>query len=358
MNFLEYRKAMKEFNIPKFKFDKNSNADLKDKINFVLNDTRQTEYSVVFYYKMFWPIAVGYIPVKVIERCYDRIGKECFTRLLSFDALKSSDIYNDTVDLYGITCVQDLKFYNLKDFIIFYDELAKFYFHDLKIDVDETYSKIVKAAFDECKLTRTSNDWIKRHYPTLKFRPKLSYKVNKSENEQVDIRELLNEFDNAVNPFLNKELQLDDIGECTKRVDISANFSSLKIGNWDNYTEYSFEPDKINYKFKKDVNEPGKKIYCIEIGHTIRKPSKYDTKYSKSGEILEIHKYAEDYDDCEFLDVNLTTGEVSNKRRKVTKEDMLEMVSELKTAIATINENNISKMVKPEEKKTLKLSHQ
>ena len=353
MNSIEHRKVMDELKVPKFKYGKKEKVSLKDRISTALDDTRMSEYGICFIHRLSWTCAYGIIPVQVILNTYKRIGDGRFTRVKSFDSLTREELKdkNNYECRNRIKFIKDIKFGNLKDFIVFYDELCKYYGDDLYADIDKMYGKVVQEVSKRCKFDKTPETWVKRHYPTLKFRPKLTYSVNYYGTGQVNIRKLLDEFDKAVNPFLNKDIELDEIGNIARRICINTDYSSIRIGEPMNNTYYSFKPDKISFNSYFNMNDDSSedKAKMIEVQHRFVKPSKPKTPYSEFGEILEISKYGSDCEDSEFITLNLTTGIINEygNKRDVTREDMIKIITDLYFAIALINQKNVSKMVKP-----------
>lgn len=356
MTFCEYRAVMDELGIQKFKPNKDQKLSIKDKYQFWLDDFRYSEKYEIGFFHSFFTTCVGLIPTKVIEKTYDRIGRECFGR---GDALKPlTRSY-----LSGKTYIKSFRIGNLRDFLVFYDTLKRHYAIDEDfdeildtIDVNDTYARIM------CKLFESRKKFLSKapkKYMNRKFKP---FRLQTLDSELDGIKEkvadLLDTYDKAVNPLLDDSFEFGSIYDYAKRNNVSIGSDSLHFGEHKkDLTMYNCGSQTMNFisDFASKEAKNGKPLETVEIAHRFSKADKsikYRRLNLKAHESIEISKYDKKEELISSNIYNLTDGTfgLGPKKHKINKEDLEKLASDLETALSIISERNIKL-----QSKTLKL---
>ncbi|MBR4830688.1 MAG: hypothetical protein IKZ96_02865 [Bacilli bacterium] len=346
MTFSEYRAVMNELGIQKFKPNKDQKTPIKDKFKFLLDDFRYSEkYKIGFYYN-FFAVCVGSIPTEVIRKTYDRIGRECFGRGDKLKPLTRSDLrYKKYIKSFRIG--------SLRDFLVFYDTLIRYYAIEEdtdelldSIDVNDTYARIMSKLFETRKksLSKTPKKFMNR-----KFKP---FSLQSLDSDLDDIKgkvvNLLDAYDKAVNPLIDDSFEFGDIYNFAKRNDISISFDSLEIGEpKKGLTSYRYGDSAMSFTSDCASKEAknGKTLETVEITHRFSKADK-SIKYRrfniKACETIEVTKFdkKDELISSDIYDLTKGTLGLGMNKHKITKEDLEKLALDLETALSIISERN------------------
>lgn len=208
----------------------------------------------------------------------------------------------------------------------------------------------------ESCLKLTPKKWMFKCYPGLLFAVRRAHRVN-YRGQEVNLRDLLNEFDNVVNPVLAGTIKVEDLDECAKKVEIFYGRSGLNISGSSQdgskcQTKYGCLTFQQTFESKVIKSNESSNGETIKIKHGFYEAQKIKSslpELRETGEVLEVFKYSKDGSERDYIQLNLVDGMTnrSGYRGIVTPDELVRIVTYLKESIELIKENNIKKMVEP-----------
>lgn len=202
MTRLEFDKIIEEFNLndkianSKCYYDKSNRIKVREKMyhyrdkdlwiyfdsneNACVYSSNKTLLDVMKYMYEFYEIKVQKLYTEKID-----INVKGYKIKKPIDFLVFLSVYNDYV--------KDNKHYNYGENTIFH------------------YENVISKMLREIKATISTEDWMKgvSTPKSLTFRNTLCYEKTSSDNFKVELRNKIEEFDNAINPFMNNEARIN-----------------------------------------------------------------------------------------------------------------------------------------------------
>ncbi len=207
------------------------------------------------------------------------------------------------------------------------------------------------------------NKWVKINNKNTSLLANTMVKMNNSSYGK-EIRKLLDEFDKTVNPFINKDIELDDPINYTKNVNIEVFgnkdiYRNLKNTNYyieitDLNSDITYYPSDENYyiqkqNYVKNYVKPNGFLY--ELDTLIDKGIYYNLKHYynvEEGEIIEITYYGlKEYQ----ISYNLSKDIITMLNDNLDEEEKKEIIKkELQKAIYLTSKITTNNMIKKDNK--------
>jgi hypothetical protein len=269
----------------------------------------------------------GKIPSSVLNSIEEKISSDSYSRKSISGSNKENDIY--------------LCFGTKESLLKFIIEMSCYYGNsELSKKYDELLGKMNLELLKVVDPTSSAYDWMQGNQYDREF-----YNSCIRDKDR-ELRKILSAFDEAVDPFLNPNLKINDIIGRTQRLIISAgdqddNVPSLYRRNrsgayrltiTDSSTssraEYfkRFGGIEFRFTYKPDDNQ------TIEIIHHFLS---YDNPYAGKGETLSV-RYYDGWENTRRLEYNVTSGTIKENKGDAmphTEEQMKVIYDELSKAI-------------------------
>lgn len=239
----------------------------------------------------------------------------------SYIGFKRRDSDNKYIKNYHIKTKEGL--------LVFLTEMQDYYLRqsNKKETEVENYNELLKKVNSEIieiiNPTITASDWMKKHGEI--DTPELQDE-NKRNQLQI-LKEALNDFDEAVNPFLNKNVDLDDIkngsiiNASAQRKDNEYYYRlNITNPNIENYTSYIRSSDGFSFNLFLPSSKDQTKIFGVH--HYYSNNSYHD---AGKGEIIQVQFY--EGNNNHFMDIrlNITNQKIyllHKEMRPITEEEI------------------------------------
>ena len=230
---------------------------------------------------------------------------------------------------------------------------------------DEIRTQVTKDILKKVDLSISAYEWMQEDKQNKVIYNSSIERDNKTKVGQF-FRKAISNFDNAINPFLNKDLEFDDIDNYLKLVDISANTYNSADGKYrknccrleistpytGNSTIYYRNPDGFSFQlmYKVDDNQ------YLNVSHYFSNSGSHE---SDKGEVIAVNYFKDNAENNIDIRLNITNGKVglTNKCRTTpTSEQVAFIYNELIKATGYASSITIENMKKNENNKQLVLN--
>ncbi len=255
--------------------------------------------------------------------------------------------------------------------LAFLNEMKDYYLRENNMpetEVKKYDEQMAKVTFEVLKRVNPSisaYDWMQGDE---KNRDIYNFSVGKSSSTKLGqiFRNAVLDFDNAVNPFISNDIELDEIESSLKKIRIngcSFDFADGKYRkdgcdliisdfNTDSYTRYYRGPETFLFKLEYNLGNN----QCLEVCHYFL-PT--DRNNFSRGEIISISCLGDNTENEVDIHLNLTTGEVETGTDKfpATSEQIAFVYDTLIKAIGYAEEITIYNMKEKANTKQLSLNN-
>ena len=211
----------------------------------------------------------------------------------------------------------------------------------------ELLAEINRRLIEEGNPYQNTDDWIEEHQS---FVLEIIKNFQNSDEQENNIRALLNKFDSIVNPFSNSETEMRDPSDYLDKVKFNCYAEDqLRLTIEDKSTGYLVQHTRDNEDMTYYLRHPSDAEPFVQVNHYF---SLGNNETKSPEEVLYINYYYEDDNNPNQVDMryNLTTGLVGKtygSKEPITSEQKDFIIYELLEAIKIAKTVTIDNMCKP-----------